>query len=204
MNPTEQVLCIHRDRLPDGWMAEKAVVPMTFNEFARQCRQSGFEFIDRPAAENNPAMKQVIPYIVIQTVDRVKTAVYLRQGSEERLHDLWSLGIGGHINPTDSHFSDTTFEGILMAGMARELEEELLHFPGQDIPLFSGIISEDVTEVGSVHLGAVFRILTPTPEAYAPGPELTRFTWHPTDRVSRLNLELWSVLALDLLGKVSP
>ena len=204
MNPTEQVLCIHRNRLPGNWVAEKAIVPMALNEFTRQCRQSGFEFIDRPAAEKNPGMKQVIPYIVIQSTDRTKTAIYLRQGSEERLHDLWSLGIGGHINPMDSQGPDTTFEEILMAGMARELEEELRHIPRQDIPLFSGIISEDVTEVGSVHLGAVFRILTPTPDAYAPGPELTRFNWHPTDRLSRLNLELWSVLALDLLGQVTP
>jgi len=62
------------------------------------------------------------------------------------------------------------------------------------------LISEDVTDVGKVHLGAVFRILTNSPEKYHPGNELFQFTWKKTKKLEQLNLELWSKLALKLLS----
>jgi predicted NUDIX family phosphoesterase len=81
--------------------------------------------------------------------------IYNRQGSEKRLHDLWSLGIGGHINPVDQQNQQSSFKDILVSGMERELGEELAKRPKQDIAGFSGIISEDITDVGKVHFGAV-------------------------------------------------
>jgi len=62
------------------------------------------------------------------------------------------------------------------------------------------VISEDITNVGKVHLGAVFRILTDHPEKYQPGVELNGFTWFDTERLDQLKLELWSTLALSLLS----
>lgn len=87
-----------------------------------------------------------------------------------------------------------------MSGMERELDEELLKRPSRDTAEFSGIISEDITSVGKVHLGAVFRILTQTPEAYSPGPELSMFQWTNTSDLIQLNMELWSELALELIS----
>ena len=199
---TEQVLCIPRNRLPDSWVEKKSVIPLEFNAFADQCALAGYQFIDRAQAENDPSFKQIIPYVLIQTQDLSLTAVYNRQGSEKRLHDLWSLGIGGHINPIDNGSLDDTFEDILAAGMARELDEEIEKRPAQDIPKFSGVISEEITEVGRVHLGAVFRILTSTPKAYRPGPELYDFKWADTKSIRHMNMELWSELAMTLLFPV--
>jgi predicted NUDIX family phosphoesterase len=62
------------------------------------------------------------------------------------------------------------------------------------------MINEMVTDVGQVHLGAVFRIQTALPEDYVPGPELNRFQWMQTSGLASLNMELWSRLALDLLA----
>ncbi len=101
MEKNEKVLCIKRDRLPLEWVKEKSIVPLQFDQFISTCSNAEFNFIDRPMAENDPSFKQIIPYIIIQTADLKKTAIYNRQGSEKRLHDLWSLGIGGHINPID-------------------------------------------------------------------------------------------------------
>ncbi|OQY50478.1 MAG: phosphoesterase [Desulfobacteraceae bacterium 4572_89] len=200
MNKKEKILCIHRDRLPGSWVAEKSIVPMDLGKFIEQCTLSGFEFVNRFEAENDSTLKQVIPYIVLQTHDLERTAIYNRQGSEERLHDLWSLGIGGHINPVDQQNQQSSFKDILMSGMERELEEELFKRPDQDMAEFSGIISEDITSVGKVHLGAVFRILTKTPGAYSPGPELSMFQWTNTSDLIQLNMELWSELALELIS----
>ena len=172
---------------------------MDLESFVHQCSQSGYAFINRPQAEQDPGKKQIIPYILLQSRDGEKTAVYNRQGSEKRLHDLWSVGIGGHINPIDRQSEASSFKDILISGMERELDEELIQRSKTDQVEFSGVISEDITPVGSVHLGAVFKILTANPQAYLPGPELFGFKWVHTKTLSTLNLELWSELALSLI-----
>lgn len=199
LQKTEKILCIHKNKLPKEWMSQTAVIPMDLDAFVHTCTRAGYDFVLRKDAENDPSLQQVIPYIVLQTQDLGLTAVYNRQGSETRLHDLWSAGIGGHINPIDTKDAHSTFADILVSGMTRELDEELAKRPENVLPVFCGIINENITEVGRVHLGAVFQILTPEPEAYVPGPELSMFQWQPTDSVKKLQLELWSTLALELV-----
>ncbi len=180
-------------------MAQTAVEPMTLSAFVDTCSRAGHQFVDRAEAEQDPQWQQVIPYIVLQTRDQDQTAVYLRKGSETRLHDLWSSGIGGHINLQDRSASHRSFRETLISGMTRELDEELVQRPVADQPVFHGIIKEMVTDVGKVHLGAVFQIRTATPASCVPGPELYRFQWMPTSDLASLNMELWSRLAMDLL-----
>lgn len=199
MTGQETVLCIRRNRLPMSWVREISVVPMRFPDFVTICTKAKFEFIPRSEAETDPRVKQIIPYVVLQTSDFSKTAAYNRQGSEKRLHDLWSIGIGGHINPEDESGQATSFETAVMNGMNRELDEELKQRVSGDPLSFLGIISEEETDVGSVHLGAVFRLTTHTPGKYLAGDELHRFYWESTKVLTDLNLELWSKLALKLL-----
>lgn len=199
MDKKEAVLCIERSNLPETWVEQISIVPMDLSHFIKKSTAAGFEFVPRAKAETDDSKKQIIPYIILQTDDFKKTAIYNRQGSEQRLHDLWSIGIGGHINPEDNHRQIDSFEKILMAGMNRELNEELEHRPPKDTMDFLGVISEEQTDVGKVHLGAVFRILTGTPEKYFPGSELFQFKWEDTENLGNLNLELWSTLTLKLI-----
>lgn len=200
MTENETVLCIKRQLLPESWVQQKSVVPLELEVFIENCSTAGFMFTNRRDAEQDPSYKQIIPYIILQTKDLEKTAIYNRQGSERRLHDLWSIGIGGHINPVDREKHHDSFNRILLAGMERELNEELDQRPEQDVPSFIGVISEEITDVGKVHLGAVFRILTDSPEKFWPGTELFQFTWEKTKKLDQLNLELWSTLALELMA----
>lgn len=200
MTESETVLCIKRNVLPKSWVQPRSIVPLDLDVFIENCSISGSKFLNRNDAEKNPEYKQIIPYIILQTRDMKKTALYNRQGSEKRLHDLWSVGIGGHINPIDKDGQNASFRQILMAGMERELNEELDKRPLDEPPDFMGVISEDITDVGKVHLGAVFRILTEHPEKYLPGAELFQFTWSETKSLYTLNMELWSSLALELLS----
>jgi len=196
----ETILCIKRSLLPESWVQTKSILHLDTDLFIKHCSTAGFQFINRRDAEKDPSYKQIIPYIILQTKDLKKTAIYNRQGSEKRLHDLWSVGIGGHINPIDMEAQSDSFQQILMTGMARELNEELAIRPKEDHPSFSGVINEEITDVGKVHMGAVFRILTDTPEKYMPGPELFQFSWEKTKNLEQLNLELWSKLALELIS----
>lgn len=199
----EQVLCIDREKLPESWVTQRTVLAMQFPTFIHTCTQAGFSFVRRGIAEEDRQKKQIIPYILLQTADGDLTAAYSRQGNEKRLHNLWSIGIGGHINPEDKTSGTNDFENILKTGMQREIEEELALRVASDPIEFIGMISEDITPVGSVHMGAVFLIRTQDPQGYLPGDELHNFTWHETRALSQLNLELWSELALELINSLN-
>lgn len=111
------------------------------------------QFLLRPEAENDPTHKQIIPYVTVCRGDEVFVMRRLKKGGETRLHGLLSIGVGGHINPeADGDGSD-----VLFRGMKREIEEEVsIGQMGRLTP--SGIINDDTTEVGSVHLGLFFTL----------------------------------------------
>jgi predicted NUDIX family phosphoesterase len=69
-----------------------------------------------------------------------------RAGADSRLHDRWSIGVGGHINP-----GDVGLEG----GMRREWVEELVT---DRVPRCRpvALLNDETTDVGSVHLGIVY------------------------------------------------
>ena len=109
------------------------------------------EFIDRPAAEEDPSYKQIIPYVVLTRKGLVFATRRLNKGGESRLHGKVSIGIGGHINPVD----ETDRRSVLMKGLERELEEEVyIQRRGELVP--QGFINDDGNGVGAVHLGLCF------------------------------------------------
>ena len=109
------------------------------------------EFIDRPAAEEDPSYKQIIPYVVLTRKGLVFATRRLNKGGESRLHGKVSIGIGGHINPVD----ETDRRSVLMKGLERELDEEVyIRRRGELVP--QGFINDDGNGVGAVHLGLCF------------------------------------------------
>ena len=55
----------------------------------------------RGDAEEDPTHKQVIPYLVLRDGERWFLMRRTRAGGDARLHDRWSIGVGGHLNPGD-------------------------------------------------------------------------------------------------------
>lgn len=143
---SEQVLVVPRPALvPEpGWRGVRscdlAAVLATIEEAGR--------FEPRAAVEDDPGVKQLIPYVVVRDGSSYFLMRRTRGGADARLHDLGSIGVGGHINPGD--------DGVL-AGLRREWEEEVeAAFDPQ--PRFVGLLNDDTTPVGRVHLGLVFEI----------------------------------------------
>jgi predicted NUDIX family phosphoesterase len=103
-------------------------------------------FEPRQAMEADPSFKQIIPYLVLRDGDRYFLMRRTRAGGDARLHDAWSIGVGGHINPGD---------GDLAGGLLREWTEELA---ADFVPQFRlvGLLNDDTTDVGRVHLGAIY------------------------------------------------
>ena len=152
-------------------------------------------FHPRSAMEADETWKQVIPYPVLRDGSAWFLMRRTRAGGDVRLHDRWSIGVGGHVNPGDDAES-----GDLSGALRREwLEELVVDF----VPPFRlvGALNDDTTSVGRVHLGVVY-------EADAGGrPVAIRETeklagaFVPTGRVAEVadDLETWSRIAFDAL-----
>ena len=100
----------------------------------------------RTAMEVDPSFKQVIPYLVLRDGERFFLMRRTKGGVDARLHDRYSIGVGGHLNPGD---------GGVLGGLRREWHEELVAEFEPDFQLV-GLLNDDRTEVGAVHLGAVY------------------------------------------------
>jgi len=100
----------------------------------------------RAAMERDPSYKQIIPYLVLRDGPRWFLMQRTAAGGDERLHHRHSIGVGGHLNPGD---------GGLLGGLRREWAEEL---DAAFVPEFElvALLNDDTTDVGSVHLGAVY------------------------------------------------
>lgn len=125
-----------------GWLG---VTPDGLDGFETVVARDG-EFRRRADVEPDRAWKQVIPYLVLRDGPRYFLMRRTRAGGDERLHDRYSIGVGGHLNPGD---------GNLAGGLRREWREEIEAAFEPEFRLI-GLLNDDTTEVGSVHVGAVY------------------------------------------------
>lgn len=110
-------------------------------------------FVERAVAEVQPLWKQVIPYTAVTCGERVLLLERTKKGGEARLANKLSIGVGGHLDLEDLDGGER--ERIVERGTRRELSEEL-HLPELEaVPTPFGIINDDETEVGAVHVGLV-------------------------------------------------
>lgn len=100
----------------------------------------------RAEMEHDPSFKQIIPYLVLRDGRRYFLMQRTDAGGDARLHGLYSIGVGGHLNPGD---------GGLVGGLEREWHEEIV---AAFLPEFRlvALLNDDSTPVGAVHLGAVY------------------------------------------------
>lgn len=110
------------------------------------------KFVDRSQAETDLSLKQVIPYTLLRKGLTFFAYRRTKAGGEDRLHDLWSIGVGGHINPIDGTPGVPSYD----AAFARELSEEVGLAPTDFIEHeVIGLVNDDSSELGKVHFGIV-------------------------------------------------
>jgi predicted NUDIX family phosphoesterase len=153
----------------------------------------------RDEMEHDPEFKQLIPYIIFRfrspEGDQLFQYTRGRGQGERRLHQLRSVGIGGHICSQDAG-ANQPYD----VGMQRELDEEVwieTRYRSQCI----GLINDDRNEVGRVHLGIVHLCDVESPRVGARESELLDAGFRPFASLvsERDQFETWSQICLDAL-----
>lgn len=156
-------------------------------------------WLDKEQAENDPAFKQLIGYCVLtswnEKIFTYRRAMQDDKYPEKRLQGKWSIGIGGHIEPTDRGE-----EGIIIKSIKREIHEEI----DMDGRIYGqallGIINDDLNSVGQVHLGLFMIIRTFSVIMFPKDPEIALGALNTREEIidlfdqQRKNVEEWSLI----------
>lgn len=194
MSDGELVLVVPRSVLmtDPGWLGVRGDLPGRAAFEALVARHG--EFRPRGEMERDRSWKQVIPYLVLRDGPRYFLMRRTRAGGDARLHDLWTIGVGGHLNPGD---------GDLAGGLRREWREEIRAGFEPKFELV-GLINDDTTDVGSVHVGAVYVAdARGRPVTIRETDKLTGAFADPGEVASVIDrMETWSTLAFGHLEGV--
>lgn len=151
----------------------------------------------RDQVEEDPSYKQLIPYCIFRHEGKIFHYKRGKVGDEGRLHSKRSIGIGGHISSEDSDAADSAY----LEGMRREIEEEIF-VESKYTQRLIGLINDDETEVGKVHLGIVHLFDLEAPKVSPREKSIleTGFA-EPSELVSQSSqFETWSQICLEHIG----
>jgi predicted NUDIX family phosphoesterase len=164
-------------------------------------RENNF-FAARSAAENDPSLKQIIPYALISGEGKILRYKRGKSSGEKRLVAKASIGIGGHMNDQDEGLFALD-RAAYLAGVQREIDEEI-QIPNPRSHRIVGLINDDSTEVGRVHLGVVHVLQLPAAEAAKRESAITEVGFFtPAElRAERESLEGWSQICLDHVASI--
>jgi predicted NUDIX family phosphoesterase len=158
----------------------------------------GAELRPKDEAEHDAAWKQVVPYAVFTTKHAAFVYTRGKAGDEGRLHDLLSVGVGGHVEPEDLGHRGVNRRGI-EAAMMREIAEEIRVLSVPSWFRMQGVVDHP-EGVGLYHVGLVYECRLAYPDldvresgALADG----KFVAHDATLFDRGDFEPWSRLALD-------
>ena len=168
---------------------------------------SHISYRPRQEVEEDPGYKQLIPYVIFRYRD-AQDVTHLFQYTrgkgqgEGRLHSKKSIGIGGHISAADGAAGSPTAraEAAYEEGMRRELAEEVKIETGYSQRCV-GLINDDETEVGRVHLGVVHIFDLERPAVRPLEADIIEAGFRPLDDILKdtSGFESWSQICLEAL-----
>ena len=165
-------------------------------------RPANTSYRPRGEMETDPSFKQLIPYCIFRHIDsagRPTVFAYTRgQGQGEgRLRSKRSIGIGGHISSDDRHVDG---RNVYEEGLRRELDEEVF-IDASYVQRCVGLINDDATPVGQVHLGVVHLFDVEEPAVRPRESELIECGFRPVDDLLAdcSGFETWSQICLNAL-----
>ncbi len=155
-------------------------------------------FRKRNELEEDPSFKQIIPYAIISCKESFYLFKRTSKQTEKRLHNQLTLGVGGHMNPSNSMEPE---EKYLIDELKRELFEEVKLLNGcliEDIE-FIGFINDDTISVSSVHIGLLYDIHVSNKDLYINETDKMSADWIEKPNLAEFyeGMETWTKIAFD-------
>lgn len=171
--------------------------------FPRLLEGDHVQYRPRGEMEENPDFKQLIPYVLFCWIDgggKTQLFQYQRGGGmgERRLHAKRSVGVGGHVSYDDAEAGEG--ELVYLEGMAREVAEEV-SLDASYTTSIVGLINDDQTEVGRVHLGVVHLAKMSAPQISPREDDVLDARFRPVPEILATldEFETWSQIAVRAL-----
>lgn len=202
MSPNhEKVLVVRKSFLDQqGSIPASGFLGGDNSNLLRSIAKEGF-FVLRQEAEHSADLKQIILYLVLK--HRQSLFVYQRVNAttETRLMHMYSIGLGGHINPVGREAGGSQ---LFSANLHRELTEEV-KFSGHFSYRLIGVVNDDQSEVGRYHLGLVYLVTCATAEIEVRETDKLTGSLLPISSVADYlsSMETWSALILPEISKMA-
>ncbi len=183
------------DRLVKG---ETGVMEVDLEQIKRVIEEKG-RFLSRELAEYDETFRQVIPYVVMMREQKILLLRRTEKQGEKRLHNKYSVGVGGHIRLEDGLQPWQAF----ISGMHREIDEEV-KVEVMNLQ-YIGLINDMASAVSRVHVGLLY--VAQVVFGGLNEPDMFDYAWKSLDEFTEIekNLEGWSYLTLlklkELMGK---
>jgi len=157
-------------------------------------------FHQRHELEDDPAFKQLISYGLLTCGDSFFLFKRNEGQREKRLHNLYTLGAGGHMNPATV---PVTGKEYLLSELIRELFEEL-SFAGSctiESIEFSGFVNDDLIQVGRQHIGLLYCIRLSDKNISVLETEKLSGFWVDKNQLIHYydSMETWSQFVVDII-----
>lgn len=210
----ELILCFEKNLL-DSFDKEN----MTSYKLQEILRTPGvLQYKRRGDVETDTSLLQPIPYCIVfcRSTERILSYKRSKKGGETRLHDMYSIGFGGHVNINDVKdcLRELDDKSLITAGYPirlgarRELKEELA-LTEEDmvaLRLFDWYIYDDTSEVSSVHIGLPYLcVVEKESDIKLAEDTAIELRWLDIDnpKDTDLQFESWSSIALTKLIQTS-
>ena len=110
-------------------------------------------FFNRSKIETDASLKQIIPQVLFLYKNKIFFHQITPHGEESRLHNLYPIFLGGHVNPIDAKPG----QDLVDAAAEREFYEEV-EYNGKFLSKkFVGVVNKLTgNQVNEVHVGFVF------------------------------------------------
>ena len=166
---------------------------------------NALRFMPRSQAEKDPTYKQLIPYVLMNSNGSILTYVRGKRAGETRLVSKRSIGIGGHINPTDDAPLFGDLYQTYLSAVEREIAEEV-EVQAKHTDRVVALLNDDTNEVGQVHLGIVHLWTLDSPNVTRREQMITQMEFMTIPQLEALadTMETWSSLCLAGVNKIVP
>jgi len=156
----------------------------------------------RRDAEEDFSVIQLVSVFVIRHGDYYLTYKRTKRLPESRLHGVYSIGFGGHLNPTDLAPLLNIFDpAVGIPLLERELREEIkFESLGPTAISYRGLLYDNTREVSKQHLGLTYQVLAES-DHFEIGERgfLMDAKYETLDEIRerRDDFENWSLLLMD-------